>query len=312
MIYFQSKFQKCVLCYRYLATGMAFGDLEFDFHVSRKTVPLIVKETCEVIWEVLQPLEMPPPTKEMWLEKARDFATITNFPNCLGAVDGKHVRIQCPPNSGSQCFNFKKFYSLILLAICDAQYIFTAIDVGAYGREGDSTVFKDSNFYNRMKSGQLDMPEEQPLLSEDGTEVGPKMPFVFLGDEAFGLSRNVMRPYPQKTLTPQKRIYNYRHCRARRVVECSFGILSNKWRVLHSCILVHFEFATTIVKCCCVLHNFVRKRDGFIFEDSLTCPMDSVNVQAVVGGRSTGLDVRDNFCEYFNGPGALSWQNKYA
>ena len=59
-----------------------------------------------------------------------------------------------------------------------------------------------------MKSGHLNMPEEQPLMSADGTEVGPSLPFVILGDEAFGLSRNVMRPYPQKTLTPQKRIYN--------------------------------------------------------------------------------------------------------
>jgi len=47
---------------------MNFGDLEFDFKVSRKTIPGIVQDTCEVIWNVLQPLEMPDPNKEMWLK----------------------------------------------------------------------------------------------------------------------------------------------------------------------------------------------------------------------------------------------------
>ena len=59
---------------------MNFGDLEFDFKVSRKTIPGIVQDTCEVIWNVLQPLEMPDPNKEMWLKKSGEFYTFTNFP----------------------------------------------------------------------------------------------------------------------------------------------------------------------------------------------------------------------------------------
>jgi hypothetical protein len=48
---------------------MNFGDFEFEFKVSRKTIPGIVQETCEVIWNVLQPPEMPETNKEMWLKK---------------------------------------------------------------------------------------------------------------------------------------------------------------------------------------------------------------------------------------------------
>lgn len=62
---------------------------------------------------------------------------------------------------------------------------------------------------------------------------------------------------------------NYRLSQARRYVECSFGILCNKWRIYHRPIDVNVEFAINIVKCCCVLHHFVRDRDGFKFEDSL-------------------------------------------
>jgi len=60
------------LFFRYLASGMNFGDLEFDFKVSRKTIPGILQETCEVIWNVLQPLEMPEPNKEMSFKKSAE------------------------------------------------------------------------------------------------------------------------------------------------------------------------------------------------------------------------------------------------
>lgn len=195
----------------------------------------------------------------------------------------------------------------MLLAVSDAKYNFTAIDVGAYGREGDSTIFKNSNLYKRLKADQICLPKDKPL-----TPSGAPVPFVLLGDEAFGLSKRVMRPYAQKNLNKGRRVYNYRHCRARRTVECAFGILSNKWRILHSCILVREEFATAVVQCCCLLHNFVKKRDGFIFDDTLTCEMDDVEDVTSVGGKSNGITVRDLFCEYFNGPGAVSWQERYA
>ena len=288
---------------------MNFGDLEFDFKVSRKTVPGIVQETCEVIWNVLQPLEMPEPNKEMWLKKSAQFYKFTNFPNCVGSVDGKNIRIQCPPNTGSDYFNFKKYFSIVLMAVADANYYFTATDVGSYGREGDSYIFKKSNFWKRFTAGQLDLPGDKPLPSDDSRE-GTPVPHVLLGDEAFGLSKNLLRPYPSKNLSHEKRIYNYRHARARRVVECTFGILSNKWHILHSVILVHPNFASIIVQCCCVLHNFVRKRDGFVFEDTLSCQLQGVQESASVGGRSQGIEVREMFCDYFNGPGALPWQNK--
>lgn len=289
---------------------MTFGDLEYEFQISRKTIPKIIKETCIAIWSVLQPQEMPAPTKEFWLQIAEDFQKITQYPNCIGSVDGKHIRIICPPNSGSEYFNFKRFFSIVLMAVSDANYYFTAIDVGSYGREGDSSIFKKSNLGARLKNNDLDFPPSKPLPVPNNCTKGPNMPYVLLGDEAFGLSKHMMRPYPTKGLTHEKRVYNYRHCRGRRVVECAFGILSNKWRVLHSAMLIHPEFVSIVVQACCILHNFVRRRDGYLFEDTLTCTLAEIDEVSVVGGLSKGIDVRESFCQYFNGPGALPWQNK--
>jgi len=172
---------------------MNFGDVEFDFKVSRKTIPGIVQEKCEVIWNVLQPFEMSEPNKETWLKKSAELYKFTSFLNCVGNVDGKHIRMQCPPNTGSDYFNFKKYFSIVLMAVADANYYFTATDVGSYGREGDSCVFKESNFWKRFTAGQLDLPGEKPPTSDDSRE-GTPVPRVLLGDEVFGLSKNLLRP----------------------------------------------------------------------------------------------------------------------
>lgn len=290
-----------------MASGGTFTDLEYDFQISRKTIPFIVKDTCRAIWEELGPLEMPKPNKERWINIAEKFYQEANFPNCVGAIDGKHIRIICPPNAGSQYYNYKKYHSLILLGVVDADYFFTAIDVGAPGREADSSIFKSSNFGKKLIRNQLDLPEPACLPNNIGEL---PVPFVFVGDAAFGLNKNVMRPFSLRNITTYKKIYNYRLSRARRFVECAFGILSNKWRIFHSSIMIDPPSAIPIIKAACVLHNFVRRRDGYLFEDTIRCDMEEYDEVQAVGGRSSGITVRDSFIRYFNGPGAIPWQSR--
>lgn len=135
------------------------------------------------------------------------------------------------------------------------------------------------------------------------------MPFVFVGDEGFGLSENLLRPYAGKMLNVKKRVFNYRLCRARRNIECSFGILANKWRIFHRPLNVHLSLCEDIVKVCCLLHNFVRERDGFKIEDTLTVEglfdLDASREQPT----KKATKLRDKFADYFMSEnGAVSWQ----
>lgn len=60
---------------------------------------------------------MPEPRKEKWIEISELFYNVTNFPNCIGAIDGKHIRILKPAHSGCLYYNYKQFFSINLLAV---------------------------------------------------------------------------------------------------------------------------------------------------------------------------------------------------
>lgn len=95
----------------------------------------IIPEVCEALWEVLQLNYMKcPSTEDEWLKIALDFQKKWNFPNCIGAIDGKHCKIKAPPKSGTTFHNYKGYFSLVLMAIVDANYRFIWVDIGDFGK----------------------------------------------------------------------------------------------------------------------------------------------------------------------------------
>lgn len=250
---------------------------------------------------------MPVPDTSTWQEIANGFWKKTQFPNCVGALDGKHIRIQMPPGSGSQYFNYKKYFSLVLMAICDSNYKFVAVDIGAYGRTADSRVFTASAMGRRLLEGHFHLPSDKPL---PGT-VGPDMPHVLVADEAFALSRHLLRPYARHNLTPPKKIFNYRLSRARRLIECTFGILTSKWRIFHTTIQLSLENAELAIQACCVLHNIIREKEGITVEEEDEIDLPSVRFAGLRPNNSV-VTMRDTFANYFMSPeGEVPWQYQH-
>ena len=137
---------------------------------------------------------MPEPSEADWKEIAERFYVCWNFPNCIGALDSKHIVIQSPSRSGSLWCNYEGTFSIVLMALVDADYKFTFIDVGDYGSNADGSIFRNSAFGQAFINGQLNVPGPAALPN---FPEGGLLPHCIVADEAFPLRMDLMRPYPR-------------------------------------------------------------------------------------------------------------------
>lgn len=271
--------------------------------------------TLAALKNKLVPQFLPSLSQEDLEEKAREYNKRWNFPNCVGAIDGKHVRIKCPPKSASLYYNYKGFYSIILLAIVDANYKFIYIDVGSYGKEGDSGVFEKSVMGQKFYNGTLLPPPRQLPNSE------LLLPHVLVGDDAFRLHPNMMKPYLREEAIGNntKSVFNYRLCRARRTSENAFGILAQVFRIYYTPINVLPETVDDIITVTCCLHNMLREgylsqkgRATYDLDPTQELPSENLMPLRRAGGfaNADGFTVRNSFASYFKNEGSVTWQNK--
>ena len=242
-------------------------------------------------------------------------------------MDGKHILIKPPPNSGSFYFNYKHNFSIVLLAVVDANYKFLYVDIGCNGRVSDGGVFKNSALFSGLENNTLNIPTPKPILQQHKA-----IPYMIVADDAFPLKNYIQKPYSQVGLTFRKRIFNYRLSRARRIVENAFGILANRFRVFMTPIGLAPEKVEAIVLACCSLHNFLISRSRTVYmppgsldtEDSETHTLSSgdwrqepnpqgwtpLERQGSNRYTNTAKEIREYLCDYFNSEkGSVPWQN---
>lgn len=216
------------------------------------------------------------------------------------------------------------------MALVDYEYCFMFADCGCQGSLSDGAVFKNTVLYDRIKSQSLHFPNDEPLSGRQ-----KPMPYVFLGDDAFALSKRIMKPFHGSHERGSKaRIFNYRLSRARRIVENAFGIMASVFRVLRKPMLLQPDKVALVTMSCVVLHNFLRRSktsrsiytpvgtfdsedSGFVTEGSWR--EDSADVASMLPlqkvPRKPGTaakEYREEFAEYFINNGKIPWQNDYS
>lgn len=118
-------------------------EIASNYRIHPSTVSGILKETLPALWDCLAPTVLRTPTAAEWAAIENEFSSKWNFPGCTGSIDGKHFAIRCPEDSGSEFYNYKGFYSLLMLGVTDASYRFIMVDVGAQGRLSDGSFFEE-------------------------------------------------------------------------------------------------------------------------------------------------------------------------
>lgn len=223
--------------------------------------------------------------------------------------------LRAPFHSGSNFYNYKGSFSIILFALVDDNYCFKYIDVGSNGRASDGGVFAKSSLKNAVENNLLNMPPNT----------------VFIADDAFPLKEYLLKPYSHHgPLTIKERVFNYRLSRARRIVENAFGILVSRFRIFEKPIALSPEKADSIVKTTCVLHNWLRMNsssylyrgcvdeedheNGVILEGTwrkeirgLGLP-DLTNASESNNYTKNASNIRNNLADWFMGDGAIPWQ----
>jgi DDE superfamily endonuclease len=167
----------------------------------------LIPETLDAITECLKDYIKMPSTADQWKGISADFQNLWNFPLCLGALDGKHVLVEAPANSGSVFFNYKGTFSIVLLAMVDANYRFIFLDIGRNGRVGDAGIYARSTLKKYFESDEAGYPGKEALPNSklEGFH-------AILGDSAFPLKNYLLKPYPiDKKLTKERRVFNYRY-----------------------------------------------------------------------------------------------------
>ena len=111
------------------------------------------------------------------------------------------------------------------MALADAKGQFIWKNCGIPGNTPDSLIIQSSSLYARLVNGEI-IPEFD--FSDGGVKINP----VILGDSASEFRPWIIKPYTNSTPTQEQRNFNYCLSRARMVIECAFGKLKGRWRIL--------------------------------------------------------------------------------
>lgn len=261
-----------------------------------------------------------PTTEAGWKDIMSGFSTRWNFPRCCGSIDGKHVQIRCPNESGSDYYNYKGTFSTILLAVVDDAYCFTYVDIGSNGRASDGGVLANSKLQQAIDNNTLNLPANA----------------LFVADDAFPLREYLLKPYTKRAgaLTLKQKVFNYRLSRARRIVENAFGLLASRFRIFEKPIPLSPEKVDSIVKATIALHNWLRITSPGVYFYRGCVDVEDIETGEIIEGdwrrnvRTEGLPsvrnfgrlrnptkrarkVRDELADWFMGEGSVPWQFQF-
>lgn len=123
------------------------------------------------------------------------------------------------------------------------------------GSQEDAGVWQTTSLQEAIRNKKAGLPKEAKVAST----LDILLPPVFVADDAFPIGGNKMKPFGRTSLMGDKRVFNYRLSRARRVVENACGISSSRFRCLLNMINAEPDRAKAIMDAACVLHNSAAK-----------------------------------------------------
>ena len=274
--------EKVLISLKTLASGSFQNSSKDALNVSQPTVSVVLDQFVNALnKKAPQFIYMPRNDDEMDKTKT-EFYNFAGFPGVIGCIDGTHVPIIAPPEDEYVYVNRRKFHSINVMAVCDAQMVLTSVVAKWPGSSHDSFILNTSSLNTKFESGHYGRS-------------------WLLGDSGYALKSWLITPLKEPS-TPKQRRFNRSHKKTRSLIERTFGILKSRWRILdhtggRMCYLP--QKAAKIFMCCSILHNICR-RNGTPIVDAIVQNDNSMDMEEEESSSSdAGLRQRQRLIDLF-------------
>lgn len=261
--------EQFLLGMRFLATG-SFYRLNGDAHgVSAATVCRSIKKVINAINERLFDQTICWPQNNDALQIPQSFYRIARFPRVAGCIDGTLIKIISPTTDEDQFVDRHGDHSLNCMVVCGPNLKAYYVSARWPGRLNDKRVLNNSGLFTAFENNWRPFPNA-----------------VLLGDSGYSLKNWLLVPIGGNNLTADEEEYNRRHRSTRRLIECFFGVLKQRFNCLNIPLRVNPVYAGNIFKACCVIQNIISQDDNNEqFDDYI------INDDQILDG--PGLDIND-------------------
>ncbi|KAG6476907.1 protein ALP1-like [Zingiber officinale] len=169
------------------------------------------------------------------------------FKNCIGAIDGTHIRVKVSKEDVSRYRGRKNYPTMNVLAACTFDLKFTYILPGWEGSASDSRILDNA----LSREDNLNAPQGKFYLAD----AGYMLRSTFL--TPYRSTRYHLKEYSRHPPENPKELFNLRHSSLRNAIERAFGVLKNRFPILAEMSRYDVETVSEIVLGCCILHNFL-------------------------------------------------------
>ena len=245
----------------YLKDQGSFRMTSNTFGVSLASLSVSLRLVCFAINDIIGPEMIKfPDTTESVKKAVTLFESKFGFPQVIGCVDGTHIPIKQPNENPHDYFCYKMKYSLNCQAICDEKGSFIDVELRWPGSVHDARVYSNCNVNKKLLSGEI------PTVYQELIPGFTPVPAILIGDPAYPLLPNLMKEY--SSCTEEKHVvFNNKLRLVRNQIECAFGRLKARWRILNRPVDVDLNFAISMIYSCFVLHNFCEQYNEEIHSD---------------------------------------------
>ena len=270
---------KILACLRILGRGLDYDTVAWESGLSESLLKKFFPKFVQWLGVDVYADEVTVPSGEL-LQHALKVYAKHGYPGCMCSVDGVHVAWDCCPSGSRWEYTGKEGYPTLAFNVC-VTHTREIIHVSGPvpGKTNDLTQARYDAFLTKLRLNQVAPDIKFELYTEEGSRKEHTGVWAMC-DNGYHNWRCLMPPVKHTQSCNWSRMLES----MRKDVECTFGILKKRFRVLRIPMLYRsHEMIGHIFNSCCVLHNLLLRHDGLSTIGSLPTDwkfLDAAQVQA--------------------------------